>query len=208
MKMLWRGKFFLDGWRAYVLSHPHYNVNTHFITRDLYNIITVFIDAMLKLPLIHRDHFPHIPCYLHFHSTEPCEHRFGCSRGGTGLPNFTFAEWILMTPKVDFLMHNSMKGSHSKANGHCAGYLHTYLNNNGTSVDIASKWPTDSECQEAINIAFVEARRLLKCAGIDSTSSDNVLAAQEIQEILAAMTKASDMESEEEFFESLDEIPT
>ncbi|KAJ3922790.1 hypothetical protein F5877DRAFT_32910, partial [Lentinula edodes] len=205
MKMLWRGRFFLEGWRSYVLSHLHYNINTHFITRELYDIITVYIDAMLKLILIHRDYFPHIPFYAWFHSTEPCEHRFGCSRGGTGLPNFTFTDWILMSPKVDFLMYSAIKHQQGTAvNGHRAGYLHTYLNNDGATADTASKWPSDSECQEAINIGFVEAQRLLDCVGITWMASSASIA-QNLQKTLAAMSKASETD---EIYETLEDIPT
>ncbi|KAJ3925265.1 MAG: hypothetical protein NXY57DRAFT_907295, partial [Lentinula lateritia] len=205
MKMLWRGRFFLEGWRSYVLSHPHYNINTHFITRELYDIITVYIDAMLKLILIHCDYFPHIPFYAWFHSTEPCEHWFGCSRGGTGLPNFTFTDWILMSPKVDFLMYSAMKHRQGTAvNGHRAGYLHTYLNNDGATADTASKWPSDSECQEAMNIGFVEAQRLLDCVRITWMASSASIA-QNLQKTLAAMSKAAETD---EIYETLEDIPT
>ncbi len=52
MKMLWRARFFLDKWRQFVLDHPHYSLHTHFISPQLYDILSIFIKAMQTLILM------------------------------------------------------------------------------------------------------------------------------------------------------------
>jgi hypothetical protein len=98
IKMLWRAHFFFDSWHQYILDHPHYLVNTHFITRELYHIISIFINAMLTMVLIHCDFFPEIPLLLWLSSTEVCEDFFSCAQKIQ--KDFTFVEWILMIPKL------------------------------------------------------------------------------------------------------------
>ncbi|KAF9004460.1 hypothetical protein BDZ89DRAFT_967014, partial [Hymenopellis radicata] len=124
VKMLWRGRFFLDGWRAYVMEHPHYNVNTHFITGELYDILSIFINAMLLLILIHRDYFPKVPLCLWLHSTEVCEHFFGCARQIQ--MNFTAEEWIIMLSKIILFMMGQMKrkGIQADVSEGRSGYHH------------------------------------------------------------------------------------
>jgi hypothetical protein len=106
MKMLWRGRFFLEGWRKYIQNHPHYSHNTHFISRELYSLLICFIDSSMLLILIYCDYFPHIPLLLWLHSTELCEHLFGCARKIQ--KDFTFVEFLFMVPKLDAILSSDL----------------------------------------------------------------------------------------------------
>ncbi|TFY75260.1 hypothetical protein EWM64_g8752 [Hericium alpestre] len=107
IKMLWHGRFFLDTWRNYIIQHPYYSVNTHFITRELYDILSIFINAMLLLILVHRDFYPDVPLLPWLHSTEVCEHFFGCARKIQ--KDFTFVDRILMIPKLTTVMAGELR---------------------------------------------------------------------------------------------------
>ncbi|KAG5636706.1 hypothetical protein H0H81_007102 [Sphagnurus paluster] len=172
IKMLWRGRFFLDGWRDYVLAHPHYSINTHFITRELYNIISIYIGAMLMLILTHRDFFPATPLLLWLHSTEVCEHFFGCACKIQS--DFTFVDWILMIPKLTLLMmgETQHKGTQAQPNVHRSGYNHSWYDSKGVDVKNLKTFPTDEKIQELIDVAFSEATALLNILGIDHHCSD------------------------------------
>jgi hypothetical protein len=174
IKMLWRARFFFDSWRQYVLDHPHYSVNTHFITRELYDIISIFINAMLTMILIHRDFFPEIPLLLWLSSTEVCEHFFGCARKIQ--KDFTFAEWILMIPKLVLLMMGELKakGSQANASEHRSGYHHSWFDTKDVDMKNLSTYPSDTEFQECIDVAFQEASALLNLLGIENSTSGSI----------------------------------
>ncbi len=169
VKMLWRTRFFLDGWRQYVLDHPHYTLHTHFITRELYDILSIFINAMLALILTHRDFFPDIPLYHWLNSTEPCEHFFGCARKIQ--KDFTFVEWLIMLPKVAILMagelRNKLKGAQAKAAAARHGYHHSYFDTRGIDMANLTSFPSDVEFEDMIRVAHTEAKDLLTIVGIE-----------------------------------------
>jgi hypothetical protein len=171
IKMLWRGRFFLHSWRQHILSHPHYSVNTHFITRELYDILNIFIDGMLTLILIHRDYYPDVPLLLWLHSTEVCEHFFGCAR--KILPNFTFVEWILMVPKLVLLMMSEMKskGSQAGVNRDRSGYFHSWFNAKGLDPTNLATFPSDIEHEALIQAAYLESNRLCDIVGIETAAT-------------------------------------
>ncbi|KAJ3760769.1 hypothetical protein EV360DRAFT_39135 [Lentinula raphanica] len=211
VKMLWRGRFFLKGWHSYVQRHPHYNINTHFITRDLYDILSIFISSMLMLPLIHRDYFPNVPCSPWSHSTEVCEHIFGVGRTSIpGLKDFTFADWILMKPKVEFIMNGvaKFKQTQASASSHRSGYHHSWYDNANVDLKNLATFPTDVEFQQAMDVGFIEAKRLLAVLGMDYMGSQTEDMAQGLQEALAAMTEESKVNGVGAVhYDSLDDIP-
>jgi hypothetical protein len=174
IKMLWRARFFFDSWRQYIINHPHYSLDTHFITRELYDIISIFINAMLMLVLIHRDFFPEIPLLLWLSSTEVCEHFFGCARKIQ--KDFTFAEWVLMIPKIVLLMAGEFKakGSQAKASDHRSGYHHSWFDTTGVDPVNLATFPSDSDIQECINIAYQEASSILNLLGIENSTSGSI----------------------------------
>lgn len=174
LRMLWRAKFFFEGWCKYVLDHPHYSVNTHFITRELYDIITIFVDAMITMILVHRDFFPDIPLLLWMSSTEVCEHFFGCARKIQ--KDFTFVEWILMVPKLTLLMMGEMKtkGTQTKSSEHRSGYHHFWHNSKNADYVNLTTYPTDATVQACINVAWKEAMSSLSILGIENPTSGSV----------------------------------
>ncbi|KAJ3766784.1 hypothetical protein FB446DRAFT_653248 [Lentinula raphanica] len=204
IKMLWRGRFFLEGWRSFVQRHPHYNVNTHFITRDLYDILSIFISSMLMLPLVYRDYFPNIPCCHWCHSTEVCEHLFGSGR--ITLKDFTFADWILMKPKVEFIMNGSAKLNYAQASASSrrSGYHHSWFDNTKVDLNTLATYPTDTEFQEAMDIGFVEAKRLLEILGMDYMGTGTEVIMKDLQDVLAGMTGEADPTA---CYGQLDDVP-
>ncbi|KAI0272328.1 hypothetical protein BC834DRAFT_804013, partial [Gloeopeniophorella convolvens] len=174
IKMLWRGRFFLDGWRNYILMHPHYNISTHFISRELYDILSVFINAMLSLILAHRDYFPHVPLLLWLNSTEVCEHFFGCTRKVQ--KDFTFVEWIMMIPKLATIMSNELKlkGFQASAREHLSrahrsGYYHSWSEMKGLNPEVLMKFPSNQDINLLIRAAYLEAKSLITILGMELT---------------------------------------
>ncbi|KAI0327091.1 hypothetical protein GY45DRAFT_1163727 [Cubamyces sp. BRFM 1775] len=169
IKILWRGRFFLDGWRQYIIDHPHYALHTHFISRELYDILSIFINAMLLLIVTHRDYFPDVPLLHWLNSTEMCEHFFGCARKIQ--KDFTFVEWLLMIPKISVLMagelRNKMKGSQRGAAGSRFGYHHSYFDSRGIDLANLATFPSDSDIEKLIQVAHTEALSLLAILGIN-----------------------------------------
>lgn len=171
IKMLWRGRFFLESWRQHVLSHPHYSVNTHFITRELYDILIIFINGMLLLILTHRDYFPDVPLLLWLHSTEVCEHFFGCARKIQ--MHFTVVEWILMIPKLVLLMMGEMKskGSQASASRDRSGYFHSWFNVKGLDPKNLASFPSNDEIEALARTAYIESNRLCDIVGIETAET-------------------------------------
>ncbi|OJT05301.1 hypothetical protein TRAPUB_3891 [Trametes pubescens] len=169
IKMLWRGRFFLDGWRQHILDHPLYALHTHFISRELYDILSIFINAMLLLIVTHRDYFPDVPLLHWLNSTETCEHFFGCARKIQ--KDFNFVEWLLMIPKISILMagelRNKLKGSQEKATAARFGYHHSYFDSRGVDLANLASFPSDDEIEKLINVAHTEAQSLLAIVGIN-----------------------------------------
>ncbi|KAI0059300.1 hypothetical protein BV25DRAFT_1809175 [Artomyces pyxidatus] len=183
IKMLWRGHFFLQGWRYYILRHPQYSVNTHFITRELYDILCVYINAMLLLILVHRDFFPDTPLLHWLSSTEVCEHFFGCARKIQ--KDFTYVEWLLMIPKLSLLMagESKLKGIQAAARDHRSGYNHSWFDARGIDLKTLATFPNDATIQTLVDSAYEEAQSLLRLLGIEPTPLPDTDAA--IREALA-----------------------
>ncbi|KAH9900737.1 hypothetical protein C8Q73DRAFT_637615 [Cubamyces lactineus] len=169
IKMLWRSRFFLDGWRQHIIDHPFYALHTHFISRELYDILSIFINAMLLLILVHRDYFPDVPLLHWLHSTETLEHFFGCARKIQ--KDFTFVEWLLMIPKVSALiageLKTKLKGAQEKAAASRFGYHHSYFDSRGVDLTNLAMFPSDDKIEELIRVAHTEAQTLLGILGIN-----------------------------------------
>ncbi|KAI0309490.1 hypothetical protein OF83DRAFT_1166849 [Amylostereum chailletii] len=197
IKMLFRGLFFLEGWRDYVLSHPFYSINTHFIARDLYDILVMFIKSMVTLILTHRDFFLHIPCLLWLSSLEVCEHLFGCGRKIQ--KDFTFLEWILMIPKLTVMMAGelSAKGIQAKASAHRSGYHHTWFKTDGLDLVELTTFPSDAVIQQLIKSAHIEATSMLRILGMNiKPLADNASSGSGPVTLLDAILKADEREGE------------
>lgn len=188
--MLWRGKFFLEGWRQSVVDHPHYALHTHFITRELYDILSIYINAMLALIVAHRDFFPDCPLLLHLNSTEVCEHYFACGRKVKD--QFNVVEWVEMQRKLELLMagelKNNLNGAQEKASARQHGYHHSYFDSRGLDVVNLTTFPSDTEIEEMIELAHAEAQSLLEILGVKLP----VVAVPDVAALAAALAKMSD----------------
>lgn len=173
MKILWRARFFLNGWITSIYDHPHYTSPTHFISRELFDIFNIFIDGMLGLILIHRDYYPNTPLLLWLHSTECCEHFFGCAR--KIIKDFSFLDLIYMMPKLSLLidrdLHTGGKAE-TKGSAQRSGYHHTWHDSRGVNYKMLSTFPSDDEIEtDILPAAFDEAKQLLEALGI-TTAQD------------------------------------
>jgi hypothetical protein len=164
--MLARGQFFLEGWREYVVSHPLYTPQTHFLGPEIYDILQIFISLMISLILIHRQYYPEIPLLPWIHSTKALEHFFGCAR--TTKANFTMAEFIANLCKTILLMHSKICSgvAQPSASAHRAGYHHFYQNTKGIDLSQLCTWPSDTEIRSLLMVAWQEAQALLLRCGM------------------------------------------
>ncbi|KII87710.1 hypothetical protein PLICRDRAFT_699250, partial [Plicaturopsis crispa FD-325 SS-3] len=137
MKIFWRTRFFFERWLQSINDHPHYTARTHFISRELYDVFNLFIDAMLGLILIHRDCYPEVPLHLWLHSTECCEHFFGCAR--KIIKDFNMLDLILMMHKLTLLLDGDLRnrGSYqAKASAARSGYHHSWYDTEGIDYTV------------------------------------------------------------------------
>jgi hypothetical protein len=164
--MLARGRFFLEGWREYVVSHPLYTPQTHFLGPEIYDILQIFISSMISLILIHRQYYPEIPLLPWIHSTEALEHFFGCAR--TTKADFTMAEFIANLRKTILLMHGEIRSgvAQPSASAHRSGYHHFYHNTKGIDLSQLCTWPSDAEIRSSLMVAWQEAQALLLRCGM------------------------------------------
>jgi hypothetical protein len=164
--LLFRGRFFLEGWREYIASHPMYSTQTHFIAPELYDILHIFINSMVALIFIYRDFFPAFILMLWLHSTEMLEHFYGCARADQA--DFTMAEFVRKLKKIVLLMHGQIRVgvAQAQANSHRGGYHHFYHNTAGMDVDNLRNWPSNEEAEASILTAWCEAEALLKICGM------------------------------------------
>lgn len=166
--MLLRGYYFLEGWRTYIIAHPLFTINTHFISYPLYEVLNIYIKAMIMLVLAHRDFFPSIPLLPWLHSTEACEHFFGCARQIQ--QDFTFAEFILMAPKLSVLIGAESKSRSASAQA-CssegrAGYYHTWFDSKGVDPVILATYPSNEQVTAISQVSHEEAASLLQILGM------------------------------------------
>jgi hypothetical protein len=171
MRMLWRGRFFLEGWRQYVLGHPHYSLDTHFISRELYSLLIRFINSSMLLILVYRDYFPRIPLLLWLHSTEVCEHVFGCARKIQ--KDFTFVEFLFMVPKLDAILSSDLRSTNLEDVGHSSrgGYHHTWYNTDDLDRNSLLDYPSNNAINNIIKVAYTEASQLLSILGMPKASA-------------------------------------
>ncbi|KAJ7022802.1 hypothetical protein C8F04DRAFT_1272209 [Mycena alexandri] len=53
IKMVLRAQFFLMAWRSHTVAHPDHNLNTHFISRELFDIFLTLCDGLLSLIIVY-----------------------------------------------------------------------------------------------------------------------------------------------------------
>ena len=123
---------------------------------------------MLALILIHRDYYPGVPLLPWLHSTECCEHFFGCAR--RIIKDFTFLDLIYMMPKLTLLIEQDLRShgrSNTKASAHRSGYHHSWYDFDDTKYHVLAEFPSDETIKSSLlPYAYDEAERLLELLGI------------------------------------------
>ncbi|KAF6742271.1 hypothetical protein DFP72DRAFT_1022703 [Ephemerocybe angulata] len=165
-KMVMRARFFLTAWRTHIVSHPEHNVNTHFISRESFDIFLTLCDSLLSLIIVYRMYYANYPLLPWLHSTESCEHAFGSLRRIK--EDFTYGDMLAAVRKVDILMAGAFRDmtAEQKANVGAAGYCHTYFEVRDIDLRELSRFPTDQEFGLASDAAFLEVSPLLELVGI------------------------------------------
>lgn len=173
MKIFWRTHFFIDGWLKDVLEYPHYTMRTHFLSCNLYNIIGIFINSMLALILTYCDYFPHVSFLSWMHSTECCEHFFGCAHSIS--KDFTLQDLVYMMPKLSLLINRDLrtgKARQVQALSHHSGYHHSWCDAKGLNYRTLMTYSSNDEIlSEVLPSAYTEVKQLLKAIGIAPSRS-------------------------------------
>lgn len=167
-KMVIRARFFLMAWRAHIVAHPDYSVNTQFISRESFDIFLTLAESLLSLMIIYRKYYSRYPLLPWLHSTEPCEHVFGVLRQIK--KDFTFADMLFAQPKLQALLLGAFGDMtpEEQANQTASGYHHTYFKADDLDLEELMRYPTDDDLVAASDAAFKEAEQLLASVGINA----------------------------------------
>jgi len=167
-KMVIRLRFFLMGWRAYIVAHPNYSVNVQFISCESFDIFITLADSLLSLIIVYRKYYPRYPFLPWLHSTEACEHVFGvlCQIK----KDFTFNDFLSAQPKLQALLLGAFGdlSTEEQANQTAAGYHHTYFMADDLDLKELLRYPSDQDLADASDAAFNEAEQLLSSIGINA----------------------------------------
>jgi len=168
VKMVLRSRFFLMGWRSYIVAHPDYSTNIQFISRESFDIFMILSESLLSLTLIYRKYYPQYPLLPWLHSTEPCEHLFGVLRQIKR--DFTFADMLNAQAKLEALLLGAFGdlSAEEQANQTAAGYHHTYFKADDLDLKELLRYPSDDDLANASDAAFREAEQLLLSVGINA----------------------------------------
>ncbi|KAJ7723096.1 hypothetical protein DFH07DRAFT_759651, partial [Mycena maculata] len=168
VKMVLRARFFLMAWRSHIVAHPDHNLNTHFISRESFDIFLTICDGLLSLIVVYRQFFPTYPLLPWLHSTEVCEHLFGMLRQLK--KDFNYADVLNFERKLRAFMRGAFSNlsPDEQATQTSAGYHHTYFTADDLDILALMEYPTDQQLADASEQAFAEAAQLLKLVGIDA----------------------------------------
>jgi hypothetical protein len=169
-RMIMRARYFLMAWRSHIIAHPDHATNTHFISRESFDIFVTLCDSLLSLIVVYRKFYPNFPLLPWLHSTEPCEHFFGILR--TIKKDFNYSDVLYLHPKLQILVLGAFGdlSAEEQANETAAGYRHTYFHVSDLDLDTLTIWPSDGDLQQASVSAFKEADQLLAAVGINASS--------------------------------------
>jgi hypothetical protein len=125
---------------------------------------------LLSLIVIYRDHlnetYPLLPW---LHSTEVCEHVFGLCRQIQ--QDFTELDFLYMVPKLSIgLREFALLGQFSDGKERAHGYNHTYGDCRNIDLVALSMYPTNTDIDEAMHVAFSQAEHLWSLLGVVPSS--------------------------------------
>ena len=161
LTILYRGHFFFELWRKF-LELAGYSEAKHFVSRECYDILNIFISAQISLILVYRDNVSSRPFVPWLHSTETCEHIFGECR--KLCPDFTMLDLLFLLPKLHRIMLPAIV-TEAPANERAAGYHHTYFKTEGIDFIELQTFPNSSTHDECIKGGYNQAHALWKSLG-------------------------------------------
>ncbi|KAJ3528013.1 hypothetical protein NMY22_g9566 [Coprinellus aureogranulatus] len=176
-KMVMRAKFFLMAWRAHIDKHPDHSANTHFISRESYDILLTLCDSLLSLIIAYRRYYPTSPLLPWLHSTEPDEHVFGSLRKLK--PDFTFADMLAAAHKLFALIAGAFRNltPEQKAQQTASGYYHTYFKAGDVDLKELARYPSDADLARISDVAAQEVAQLCAVVGIEAARMISVYTA-------------------------------
>jgi hypothetical protein len=167
-KIAMRTRFFILAWRNHIMAHPDHSTNTHFISRESYDIFITICESLLSLIIVYRKWYSAFPFLPWLHSTEICEHLFGMLRQLK--KDFNYSDMLYLEPKLRTLMLGSFGNLsfQAQANATAAGYYHSCSDVAGLDIPSLMSYPSDREIGDASDAAFEEAALLLAAVGINA----------------------------------------
>lgn len=174
LRMLSSVLFFMEGWRKFIIKHPNYEINHHFVSTEFYNIVVRLITGCIGLILHYKDNYPSEPLALWRHMTETVEHLFGTTR--SQIKEFDLLEFLQLSSKTVAILNNQLITpdlSHQEARA-AEGYSHSYNNVAGISIPALSTYPTVLGVQVALLEGANEAEDLLNGLGMLELIKQNV----------------------------------
>ncbi|KAF8687978.1 hypothetical protein AX14_003566 [Amanita brunnescens Koide BX004] len=169
IKMVLRARYFVDMWESFVVAIPAYKKARYFLSREFIDIISLLVNGLISLIIIHRDFVPEIfPLLPWLHSTEACEHLFGMAR--QIVQDFTMMDFINMLPKLAVKVREATlrgrQASPSDMKAQAAGYNHTYLDTHDVDLMALASFPSAIRIQGLAAEAADEASSLIALLGI------------------------------------------
>lgn len=166
LRLVLRGRAFLDLWRKHTICHPFHTLAINFISRESFDILIIICESFIKLLRIHRDMYPKFPFFPWLHSTETNEHLYGVAR--TIKTDFTYLDFLQLVPKIGSLLLGAFGRSiaETKSNATASGYQHTYYKCDRVDAKTLCAWPSDKRIDLIATVSAVEAIQLLEACGV------------------------------------------
>ncbi|KAG8788212.1 hypothetical protein FRC12_014807 [Ceratobasidium sp. 428] len=170
IQMILQMFFFLKIWKS-SLKTLGYSEKNHFITPNVYKILSNLVHSFLSLVIIYckeLDH-PNYPLCPWLHSTKGTEHTFGEARKAH--PNFDFSDLISVVPKLDVMAMSAVsKGDNfSDAKAHTSGYSLTLYSQLGIDIHAMSNLLGAKLIDQAAKVTHDEAEAIFARCGIEVT---------------------------------------
>ena len=162
-----RTYYFMTMWKSF-LQKSGYPLGRFFISREADNICQMLIEGMLGLLLVYRNFYstPTLyPLLPWLHSTEACEHTFGCAR--QVVKDFTICDFHYMVQKLRFKIREAvLLAEASNPRATASGYNHTYLNTTGIDLSSLATHIRDCDIPLLTDVAMQEAESMLSLLGL------------------------------------------
>ena len=203
--MVLRTRYFVDMWEAFIRTVPAYNKAQYFLSREFTEIVSILVNGLISLIVVHRDFVPEIfPLLPWLHSTEACEHIFGMARQIT--QEFTMMDFVHMLPKLAVKVREAaLRGRQASSDmkAQAAGYNHTYLDSHDVNLFALASFPSMSQIQDIATEAAEEAGSLFALLGILPDTLTGSSVKNPLPPITSWILAASDEDSESDLVEDI-----